>query len=298
MERCVAPPIIPSLHKSADPNAMARCGWCMPHVSVIVVHARCASSVKHRQPPSKLGGKVAVSRPVSSSSSLSEASPPAAGEPLPPVGPHPVRLERLAAAFPSAGGGQAPCAKAALRSGWLTPLPHLSPLQIDHFLEHNGHITDFPGHGAWPAMRHGLPRLLSQSRSLGYRMPLPTRSDSRRADRRAEAPAWQVLSSVRFSFPSRSPCSLFHPDLLFFTLSVSDTSFDEPCPPSSGKHAGLLTDQRPFLFSLANRALLSALSSSLRISWAFSDQESDRACSSWVKQASIIPISLSLLEVT
>ena len=134
----------------------------------------------------------------------------------------------------------------ALRSGWLTPLPHLSPLQIDHFLEHNGHITDFPGHCAWPAMRQGMPRLLSQSRSLGYRMPLPTRSDSRRADSIAEAPAWQVLSSVRFSFPSKSPCSLFHPDLLFFTFSASDTSFDEPCPRSSGKHARLLTDQRPF----------------------------------------------------
>src|SRR6266700_1321489 len=58
MERYVAPPIIPSIHKNADQNAMARCGWCMPHGSVIVVHARCASSVKNRQPPSKLGGSV------------------------------------------------------------------------------------------------------------------------------------------------------------------------------------------------------------------------------------------------
>ncbi len=58
MERCVAPPIIHSIHKSADQNATARCGLCMQHVLVIVVHARCASSVKNRQQPSKLGGSV------------------------------------------------------------------------------------------------------------------------------------------------------------------------------------------------------------------------------------------------
>ena len=34
----------------------------------------------------------------------------------------------------------------------------------------------------------------------------------------------------------------------------------------------MLTDQRPFLFSLANRAILSALSSSLRISWEYEAQ--------------------------
>src|SRR5438046_8773526 len=73
----------------------------------------------------------------------------------------------------------------------------------------------------------------------------------------------------RFGSPFRAnhPALFSTPSCFFFTFSASDTSFDEPCPPSSGKHAGLLTDQRPFLFSLANRALLSALSSSLRISW-------------------------------
>ena len=217
MERCVAPPIIPSIHKNADQNAMARCGWCMPHGSVIVVHARCASSVKNRQPPSKLGGSVRCigrSLPVHRSQRrphLQQVN----------LFLHWVLIQcsgETGSGVSIGGSWSSSLRTSALRSGWLTPLPHLSPLQIDHFLGHNGHITAFPGHCAWPAMRHGLPRLLSQSRSLGYRRPLPTRSDSRRADSIAQAPAWQVLSSARFSFPSTSPCSLFRPNLLFFHL--------------------------------------------------------------------------------
>jgi len=141
-------------------------------------------------------------------------------------------------------------------SVWLTPLPQLSPGQIDRFLGHNGPITDSPGYSAWLAMLHGIPRLLSQSRCLGYRMPLPMRSDSRCADITSESPALQVLSSVRFSVPLRSPCALFHANLLFF---ADATSLDQPRPRSSRKLAGVLTDPRPFLFSLANRAILSVL---------------------------------------
>ena len=59
----------------------------------------------------------------------------------------------------------------------------------------------------------------------------------------------------------------FHANLLFFAFSADHTSLDHPCPRSSRMHAGFLTDQRPFLFSLASRATLPALPSSLRISW-------------------------------
>ena len=58
MGRCVAPPIIHSILKSAEQNAMARCGFCMQHVSVIAARVRSASSAKNRRPPSKLGGSV------------------------------------------------------------------------------------------------------------------------------------------------------------------------------------------------------------------------------------------------
>src|SRR5207247_11135816 len=75
------------------------------------------------------------------------------------------------------------------------------------------------------------------------------------------------------SFRADHPALFSTPTCFFFTFSASDTSFDEPCPRSSRKHARFLTDQRPFLFSLANRALLSALPSSLRISWGAMIQE-------------------------
>ena len=217
MERCVAPPIIHSLHKSADQNATARCRLCMQHVLVIVVHARCASSVKNRQQPSKLGGSVRFIG-LSLQVHRSQRRPHL----------HQVNLflhwfliqcsGETGSGVSIGGSWESSLRTSALRSVWLTPLPQLSPPQIDHFLEHNGHITGSPGHCAWPAMLHGIPRLLSPSRSLGYRMPRPQRSDSRRADIISESAALQVLSSVRFSFPSRSPCSLFHADLLFFHI--------------------------------------------------------------------------------
>ena len=58
MGRCVAPPIIHSILKSAEQNAMARCGFCMQHVLVIAARVRSASSAKNWRPPSKLGGSV------------------------------------------------------------------------------------------------------------------------------------------------------------------------------------------------------------------------------------------------
>src|SRR5207253_7842509 len=77
MGRCVAPPIIHSIHKSTDQNAMGRCGLCMQHVSVIVARVRSASSVRESATTLKARRVSAVYWPVSSSSSISEASPPA-----------------------------------------------------------------------------------------------------------------------------------------------------------------------------------------------------------------------------
>ena len=51
-------PRSPCMHKSADQNAMARCGFCMARVSVIVALVCSASSVKNRQQPSKRDGSV------------------------------------------------------------------------------------------------------------------------------------------------------------------------------------------------------------------------------------------------
>ena len=58
-------------------------------------HCRaCALRQQCQESPTTLKARrvSAVYRPVSSSSSISEASPPAPGEPFPPLVPHPVRL--------------------------------------------------------------------------------------------------------------------------------------------------------------------------------------------------------------
>src|SRR5579885_3357937 len=56
MGRCVAPRIVPSIHKSADPSVMAPFGSCMPLVSVIAAPVPCERNVKSPVPASSLGG--------------------------------------------------------------------------------------------------------------------------------------------------------------------------------------------------------------------------------------------------
>ncbi len=109
-------------------------------------------------------------------------------------------------------------------------------------------------------------------------MPLPKRSDSRRSDTTSESRANLLPSSVRLSVPSRSSCALFRANLLLsrFLLMIRLLTNQARAPP--GKPTGwVLTDQRPFLFSLAYRAVSSALLSSLRNSWEYTScRESDK----------------------
>jgi len=62
MGRCVVPPIVHSLHKSArcERNG-SDAGYCLLRVVALVERVRSASSVKHQRPPSKRDGDVACS---------------------------------------------------------------------------------------------------------------------------------------------------------------------------------------------------------------------------------------------
>jgi len=58
MEACSVLPIILSIHKNADPSAMARIVCCMRHASAIAANASCVLSVKKALPPANHDGSV------------------------------------------------------------------------------------------------------------------------------------------------------------------------------------------------------------------------------------------------